>query len=82
MLAELLLALIDPALGVPGISYLGKILTEAGLGIWFQMGHACHFGGGLVGWLVGRWILRPRITLERLRRDRVRAEANRTRKSG
>jgi hypothetical protein len=22
------------------------------------MGHACHFGGGIAGWLYGRWLLR------------------------
>jgi membrane associated rhomboid family serine protease len=36
------------------------------------MGHACHFGGALAGWLYGRWMLRQRVTLEKLRRDRAR----------
>lgn len=76
MLAALILALIDPALGIPGFSMVGKKLVEHRLGIGFKMGHACHFGGGLAGWLLGLWILRPRITLERLRRDRERREAN------
>lgn len=60
LVAELLLALMDPAQLVPGFS---------------KLGHACHFGGGLAGWAFGRWLLRPRITLKRLRRDRERREA-------
>jgi membrane associated rhomboid family serine protease len=75
LIAEGGLALIDPALGIPGGSAVGRLLVDRGLGSWFQLGHACHFGGGVAGWLVGRWILRPRITLERLRRDRARREA-------
>jgi membrane associated rhomboid family serine protease len=74
ILAELILALADPALGVPGFRQVGDWLVRNGMGHWFQMGHACHFGGGVAGWLFGRWLLRPRITLERLRRDRERRE--------
>ena len=73
--AEGILALIDPALGLPGLSVVGRTLAGNGLGSWFQLGHACHLGGGLVGWLYGRWILRPRVTLEMLRRERSRREA-------
>jgi hypothetical protein len=46
------------------------------------MGHACHFGGGMAGWLFGRWLLRPRISLERLRRDRERREAKESSRTG
>ena len=75
LLAELILALIDPALGLPGLSLLGRNLADHGMDSWFRMGHACHFGGGIAGWAFGRWMLRPRITLDRLRRDRARREA-------
>jgi membrane associated rhomboid family serine protease len=75
LLAELTLALIDPGLGLPGFSAIGEAAAAHGMGSWFQMGHACHFGGGLAGWICGRWILRPRVTLERLRRERARREA-------
>ncbi len=78
--AELLLALIDPAAGLPWFSNLGETLAGHGLGSWFQIGHACHFGGGLAGWVFGRWLLRPRITLKRLRRDRERREAKDSRR--
>lgn len=75
MLAALVLALIDPSLNLPGFSSLGRILADHGMAAGFRIGHACHFGGGLAGWLFGRWVLRPRVTLDRLRRDRERREA-------
>lgn len=74
LLAALILALINPALELPGLSELGEFLADQGMGSWFRMGHACHLGGGLAGWFYGRWVLRPRVTLERLRRDRARRE--------
>jgi len=76
MAAALFLALVNPALGLPGLSIVGRTLVEHGLGSWFQMGHACHFGGGLAGVLYGHLLLRVPVTLERLRRDRARREAN------
>jgi membrane associated rhomboid family serine protease len=75
LLAALLLALVNPQLGVPGFSEIGREVERNGLGSWFRMGHACHFGGGIAGWIYGRWILRPRVTLASLRRDRARREA-------
>ncbi len=75
LLAALLLALLDPSLNAPGFSQIGSEMVNFGLGSWFKMGHACHLGGGLAGWMCGRWLLRPRITLESLRRDRARREA-------
>ncbi len=74
--AELLMALINPELGVPGLSSIGGMVVERGGENWFKIGHACHFGGGMAGWALGRWMLRPRITLKRLRRDRERREAS------
>ena len=62
--AELILALTQLVMEIPGL-------------FGFTIGNACHFGGGLAGWLCGRWLLRPRITLDRLRRDRARREAHR-----
>jgi membrane associated rhomboid family serine protease len=75
LVAEFLLALMDPRLGIPGMELLGRGLVEAGMGSWFLIGHACHFGGGLAGWLMARWLLRGRVTLDRLRRERARREA-------
>lgn len=75
VLAALLLALINPDAEVPGFASVGRLLKDHGTGYWFKMGHACHFGGGVAGWLYGRWILRPRITLARLRNDRAKRES-------
>lgn len=75
LLVELISALINPDLGLPGFARIGGMLVDHGMGGWFQLGHACHFGGALAGWICGRWLLRPRVTLERLRRDRARREA-------
>lgn len=77
MIGETVLTLINPGLGLPGFSAIGRICEEQGLGSWFLLGHACHVGGGIAGWCLGRWILRPRVTLESLRRERARREAER-----
>jgi len=69
-----LLALCHPALGIPGFSWLGRMAVGAGLGSMAGIGHACHFGGGLAGWVAGRWILRPRLTKDDLARARRRRE--------
>jgi len=71
VLSALVLALINPEAGLPGLAMVGRKMAEHGLGSWFQIGHACHFGGGFAGWLYGRWMLRPRVTLARLRRERA-----------
>ncbi len=71
LMAALILALIDPALALPGLSRVGRILVDQGFESWFHISHACHFGGAIAGWLIGRWILRTRITLGRLQRDRA-----------
>ncbi len=73
--AEGILALIDPALGLPLLSQAGIWIVENGGSQWFEIAHGCHFGGGLAGWIYGRWILRQRITLKSLRRARERREA-------
>lgn len=75
LLSSAVLAILDPALGVPGLFRIGAWMSQQGLSSWWSIGHACHFGGGLAGWLYGRWLLRPRITIDRLRRERARREA-------
>jgi membrane associated rhomboid family serine protease len=80
--ASLLLALLHPALGCPGLRHLGHWLATRGAGDLFQFGHACHFGGGIAGWLAGRWILRPRVSLERLQRARARQESRAAKGTG
>lgn len=75
LLAEAVLALLNPQLGLPLLGAAGRWLERIGLGSWFAVGHACHLGGGLAGWLLARWLLRNRVTLGRLRRERARREA-------
>jgi membrane associated rhomboid family serine protease len=75
ILASLLLTLANLALAIREFSDWGKFLVGHGFGNLFKMGHACHLGGALAGWLYGRWLLRPRITLKRLRAERLRREA-------
>ncbi len=58
LIAEFIFVLIDPALGLPIASVLGKFLVSHGWGGCFQMGHACHLGGGVAGWAYGRGLLR------------------------
>lgn len=79
VIAETLLALSNPKLCVPGFERIGSWMTGHGMGDWFLLGHACHLGGGLAGIVFARWVLRPRVSLERLRRDRARREAERVR---
>lgn len=69
-----LLALMDPQLRIPILSDGGRWLMREGFGSWWTISHACHFGGGLSGWLFGRWLLRPRVSLERLRAERAKRE--------
>jgi len=80
LLAEGLLALLNPQLGLPVLAAAGGWLERMGLGSWFTVGHACHLGGGVAGWLMARWQLRNRVTLERLRLERARREAREVRR--
>jgi len=73
MIASALLILITPSLGVPLFSTVGEKVNEAIPGI-FRVEHACHFGGGLAGFLFGRWVLRRPVSLETLQRQRMKRE--------
>ena len=75
LLAELCFALLNPELRLPGFSQLGALLARHGWESWFSVGHACHVGGGVAGWLVAKAVLRPPVTLEGLRAARRRREA-------
>lgn len=80
LLASLLLFLITPGLGIPGLSGIGRWLMSLGgvekngVAPLFQIGHIYHFGGGLMGLLYGRWLLRRPITLAELQRKRAKRE--------
>lgn len=73
--AELLFAVLDPQLGIPGLAVIGGMLADHGWESWFQVGHACHLGGCLGGWWFARSILRPGPTLAELRAERARLES-------
>jgi membrane associated rhomboid family serine protease len=76
LIAEFFFSMVTPGAGVPYFEEIGKWMVRQGHGGWFEIGHACHLGGALAGWLAGRWVLRPRVTLEGLRRERARREAD------
>lgn len=74
MLASLVLSLLTPGSGLPWLGTWGAWLVDAGLGEIFDISHGCHLGGAVAGWLCGRWMLRPRVSLASLQRDRARRE--------
>jgi membrane associated rhomboid family serine protease len=74
LIAAGLLALCHPELGIPVFAKLGAWCVALGGGPVFDVGHACHFGGALTGWLLARTILRPRVSLAELRAQRRRRE--------
>ncbi len=75
LLATLILFAITPGLGVPVLSSIGTWLVQkAGLSSLFGIGHIYHFGGGLVGWLYARRLLRSPVSLGDLQRSRARRE--------
>lgn len=74
MAAAVVFSVIHPDAGVSGLNRIGRWLEQQGMAAWFQLGHACHLGGGLAGWGIGRWMLRPRISLARLQKDRAKRE--------
>ena len=76
IVASLLLTVANLALSLPEFSHWGKLLKDYGFGDILKMGHACHLGGALAGWFYGRWLLRPRVTLDRLRAERYQQEAD------
>jgi membrane associated rhomboid family serine protease len=76
MLAALLLYLLTPTLGIPGFAAMGWAIVDVGLAGIFQIAHACHFGGGMAGFLLMRWLLRRPVTLADLQKERARKEGS------
>lgn len=72
LLASAILAILNPALEIP---YLSKVGGMLGSYVDGSVSHACHLGGGLLGWGMARWILRPRVTLATLQKERARRES-------
>jgi membrane associated rhomboid family serine protease len=76
ILANLILALLNPDLPTGPLARLGTHLSENHFPGLFRIGHACHLGGSLAGFFVGKFLLRPRVTIESLRRAREKREGN------
>lgn len=74
LVASLGLSLLTPESGWPWLGEWGSSMARSGLAGVFEISHGCHLGGALVGWACGRWMLRPRVTLARLQRERIRRE--------
>ncbi|MBG7607399.1 MAG: rhomboid family intramembrane serine protease [Verrucomicrobia bacterium] len=75
ILANLVLALLNPNLPTGPLAAYGKQLSENGFVDLFKISHACHLGGSLAGYFYGKWLLRPRVTLKSLQRARAKKEA-------
>lgn len=72
--ASLMLTLMNPALSIPGISNVGVLLEQIGMGGIFRISHTCHLGGALAGWLGVWWLLRDGVSLVQLQSQRKRRE--------
>ncbi len=71
LIASAVLTALSPRFGLLPEAWDG----ERGEGV-FKIAHACHLGGGLFGWAMGRWVLRPRADLKKLRAARARREGS------
>lgn len=59
VIAEAVMLLLHPGLGVPLLSAIGDQLVLLGAGALFKISHACHLGGAVAGWWVARRVLAP-----------------------
>jgi membrane associated rhomboid family serine protease len=73
MMIHVVLATVHPDLPTGPLAESGRWLAESFPDL-FKTSHACHLGGALVGWIYGVYLLRPRITLETLRKQRASRE--------
>ena len=71
MAAELLLWLMQPELGLPGLSQMGGVMDALGGGGLFEISHACHLGGAVAGWWCARQLLVTPPTLAELKKQRA-----------
>ncbi len=74
LLSSLILMLLDPDAPVALLAGWGKAIEARWGDDIFRIGHACHFGGALAGWLFARWILRRPVLLEELQASRAKRE--------
>ena len=77
IVADLLLWLMQPGLGLPVFSRMGEqMIVWGGPGAagMFQISHACHLGGALAGWWLAHRLLAPPPSLKKLRQIREERE--------
>jgi membrane associated rhomboid family serine protease len=75
ILANLFLALLNPDLPTGPLARFGAYLSGNLFPDLFEVSHACHLGGSLAGYVAGKYLLRPRVTIETLRRARGKRES-------
>lgn len=75
ILANLTLSLSNPDLPTGPFAKFGTYLTQHGLSELFRVSHPCHLGGSIAGYLLGKYLLRPRVTLASLKREREKRES-------
>lgn len=75
IISNLVLTILNPDLPTGILAGWGKRLADSGLHSLFQVSHACHLGGSLAGFIVGKYLLRPRVSLASLKRARQKLEA-------
>lgn len=73
--ANLVLSLLNPDLPTGSLAGFGKEIAKHFPNL-FDASHACHLGGSLAGWIHGRYMLRPRVSLETLQQHRNRQLAS------
>ncbi len=79
ILANLILAMLNPELPTGPLAEYGKRLSPNGN--IHEISHACHLGGSLAGYFYGKWLLRSRVSLKSLQKARAKKEARGTRRA-
>lgn len=69
--ASLILCLVHPSLNLPILRDVGIKLYQVGMVSIFQVAHACHLGGGLIGFWISKLIMGRMISLDDLKRSRI-----------
>lgn len=59
VIAEALMWLMHPGLGLPVFSGIGEQMVVWGGGALFKISHGCHLGGAMAGWWIARGVLAP-----------------------
>ena len=74
LLGSLFLMVTRPDLGWPVLSGMGEWIQRISFESVYAVSHACHAGGAIAGLAWARWTLRPRMSLQQIRRAREKNE--------